>query len=180
MKLDSTNSEDPFYFELLNTLLYDVIEFPSSENTAKLFLVVKNQRGKSFIETNCSMSRFLPYPQEFLIERILCAFLCNGEIVPVAHRLYGESSVRLLLGDNDRPVWESPCWAIAHPAAVFGKTVDPMLFERWEKTALGKLSHIHLSPGLTFCGELVTKNNEFSMNYQFALLLEGQKKRPAQ
>lgn len=181
MRTDLTIVAGSVYAEIFDDLIYDVIDVPTFEETARLFQVVRNQSGKSFIETNCLLSGVLPNPQEFRVSRILCAFSFGNSMVPVTHPIYWRSACRLLVGYNVRPYWQSPCWAIAHPAAVIGK--DPRLapdqFKEWKETAMGGLSEpIFLAPSMSFCGELETKENAFSTNFKFALMLEGIRKRP--
>jgi hypothetical protein len=183
--------------EIFRDVMYDTVDVCSVSDSGagnlqefNLFRTVLSEDGKTYVQTNNYVQNRLPNPQEFVVEKLYCAFFTNEGVLPVTHPAYWKSSIGFFVGDLMKPYWISPCWAIAHPAAVLGHVENLTTEEQKvikEYLTTGKLN----SPthGIHGIQELIIKGDRFfkvlltcqypkkPCDLKFIFLMEGTRKR---
>jgi hypothetical protein len=134
---------DGLHMERFDDVLYDTVDLPSGVEAKRLFWGVLGSPGKTDVDTNSFLCSMLPIPHQFHIRQFFCAFFSQDGLIPVDHPIYWRSCVTFQVGDNVKPYWHSPCWAIAHPAAILARIEhlhpDELRLLK-DRLAIGKLS----------------------------------------
>ena len=164
--------------EVLDDVIFDTVEVPPHGGFARLFGNVVDDQ-ESLIRTNQVLPNRLPNPQQFEVTRLYCAFFNHDGVLPASHPLYWHSCVTFQYGDNNRPYWHSPCWAIAHPMAILANLTGfspDHLQAVIEACSIGKLTNpVVLRHDLYINGSLIVDGQFADM--EFVCLMAGERVR---